>query len=104
MNHVSVRESELQNHLQNRFSVTGEHGELRAWHDGSFHESTNEPTFCVDVVYIDRFSGKQQRKVQRGLRASTVANICACVCLGEERLTPTLVARINEKFRINASH
>jgi hypothetical protein len=104
MNQVSVVERESEDHLQNRFSVTGQHGFLRAWHDGSFHKATKEPTFCVDVVYIDRFSGKQAKKRQRGLRASTVANICACICLGEEKLTPALVDKINEKFRINARH
>ncbi|MDK1025199.1 MAG: hypothetical protein QGD92_13330 [Gammaproteobacteria bacterium] len=104
MDQVQVKERESERHLQTRFSVIGEHGVLRAWHDGCFHASTREPTFCVDVVYVDRLSGKQQRKLQRGLRASTVANICACVCLGEERLTSALVGKINEKFRINTRH
>jgi hypothetical protein len=104
MNQVSIIEREPEDHLQSRFSVTGEHGSLRAWHDGSFHKTTKEPTFCVDVVYIDRFSGEQARKHQRGLRASTVANICACICLGEEKLTTTLVDKINEKFRIDNRH
>jgi hypothetical protein len=94
-----VIEREPQDLMQDRLSVTGEHGVLRAWHDGSFHKATQEPTFFIDVVYVDRFSGKQERKKQRGLRASTVANICACICLGEEKLTPVLVEEINEKFR-----
>jgi hypothetical protein len=102
MNQVIERGPE--DHLQTRFSVSGEHGVLRAWHDGSFHKATNEPTFCVAVVYIDRFSGSQVKQRQRGLRASTVANICACICLGEEQLTPALVEKINEKFSINTRH
>jgi hypothetical protein len=89
-----------QDNRHKHFAITGQHGVLRGWPDGSVHYSTREPTFSVDVVYIDRFSGKQERQRQRGLRASTVANICACVCLGEEHLSTKVVDKINEKFGI----
>ncbi len=86
---------------EQRIAINGEHGSLRAWLDGSRHRATNEPTFCVDVVYLDQSSRKTERARQRGLRASTVANICACVCFGEENLTPVVVEKINQRFEIN---
>ena len=104
MNQKDDNKKYAQDSLNNSFSVSGEHGVLRAWHDGSFHKTTQEPTFCVDVVYLDRDSGRQERKRQRGLRADSVANICACVCLGEEELAAKVASKISEKFSAVTRH
>jgi len=100
MNNSPEAARQSTNPMDQRFALNGEHGSLRAWLDGSHHLETREPTFCVDVIYLDRVSQKRERTRQRGLRAFTVANIGASVCLGEENLTTEVVDKITERFQL----
>ena len=105
MNHIADivnLERLTQEQADARLCIDGDYGTLRTWMDGCRHPVTLEPTFAVDVVYRDDQANTQQHFHQRGLRAPTVASICACICFGETNVTADLVDRINEKFRLIA--
>ena len=97
---ASLTESTAKAGNDSRLSFSGDYGTLRTWLDGSRHPATNEPTLSIEAVYVDQHTGHPQHYHQRGLRAPTVAGICACICFGEDNVSGELIEHINTKFRL----
>lgn len=83
---------------QREVRIVGRYGSITAHPDGGQFSDTLEPTYRVDAEYQRAREISTIRVSQSGFRFSTVCCLCAAVCLGEDRVSPGVIADINRLF------